>query len=225
MSALILTGWDGGATEDELVAALDCTYLEIREALAKCNRDIPKTIPTGLKQEIYDESLQCADERYDDVNWISSAYGIAYNIAYYYRINPPKAEEYTRRIIEFHKANPKATRKEIQARLNMSGYKVNRALGRSRAHNYLEHSEKEIVRDRLINGELQQDLAKEYGVSQSTISKLNPNRSTRVRRDPLSDERWAQLKDSLKTLNVSEVSRQYNISRAYIYKRLNNENN
>lgn len=85
----------------------------------------------------------------------------------------------------------------------------------------------EQAKDELLNALMnkegtQAELADKFGVSQSTVSRLKPDRQKRKAYNFLSEEDWAKLISEVKTrkLSISEASRVYNISRPSIYQRL-----
>lgn len=77
-----------------------------------------------------------------------------------------------------------------------------------------------IIED-LAKGIPQTELAIKYGITQSMISKLNPNPIKKKRGKPLPKETWDELLAQYPRFTVSDLSRMYKVSRASIYSRLN----
>ena len=78
----------------------------------------------------------------------------------------------------------------------------------------------ELIAEDLVKGIPQAELAIKYGITQSMISKLNPNPIKKKRGKPLPKETWDELLSQYPRFTVSDLSRMYKVSRASIYSRL-----
>lgn len=73
----------------------------------------------------------------------------------------------------------------------------------------------------------QAELAKEFGLSQSTVSRHNPKRRrNKTYRERLTATDWRKVKQYLaeNNGNISEAARHFNTTRQTIYRKLNNDN-
>lgn len=82
------------------------------------------------------------------------------------------------------------------------------------------------IKEALKEGETQSSLAKKYNVSQTSVSRLNPNKQKRAPYTKLTDEQWRTLIASIKdgTETVLSASIKWNISRCSIYNRSRKQN-
>lgn len=70
-----------------------------------------------------------------------------------------------------------------------------------------------------------EDIAQAFGVSRSRVTQIANELGYGTKRPPnyLDGETWAKLLSEYPGSTVTELHRKYNISRAAIYRRLNNE--
>lgn len=221
----IIELWKTGAyTEDTIVRTLGCSYLDFRQALIESKLPLPPDLTTGLHFEIYHEFISGVDERYEDLTWIAKSYGIQISTASRYRSMAPvnaKLNLATDDDIKQYIAagfDPKT----IASLLNCSVRRVTKLRGPRSKAVVTEETRAAIVAD-IKDGMLHHTIAIKYGVSESLVSKLNPNKVAKPKRPPLDDTEWALAKASLTRYSISEVARMHNVSRAYIYGRLAKE--
>jgi predicted DNA-binding protein YlxM (UPF0122 family) len=82
-------------------------------------------------------------------------------------------------------------------------------------------SRNEAIRRDLANGIPQTVIAEKHGVSQSMVSKLNPNpKCSRKRGKRLTLGEWRELLSQYPRFTVTELAKMYGVSRAAIYTRL-----
>lgn len=77
------------------------------------------------------------------------------------------------------------------------------------------------------SGKTQAEIAKEYGVSQSTVSRHNPKRkAVKAYRKRITPKEWEDIRKYLADNgnNISDASRHFNVTRQSIYRKLNNDN-
>lgn len=204
-------------SETDITKAFNITHRELRILLQRHDIAVPEDIPHSMKLEIYRDMCN------DQVSMIAKDYGIAQSTIYRYRHSVPKLEpdEHHSKdvILSYHEKG--YTDKEIMDALNISYYKVRKALSTGR-----KSITPELIADiqeDLANGMYQTDVAAKYGIAPATVSKYNPNRRAQKRRQALDDDTWANLKAQLQYHTISEVARMYNVTRPYIYARLNKE--
>lgn len=218
----ILELWKTGSyTEDMMIPSFG-SHLAFRTALIQADIKCPAPC-VGVHVEIYRESSACMDERYESIEWVSKSYGISRANAVRFINTPPDnvkmtvSDEQDIRELAAIGMSPLA----IANRLGCSSYKIRKVIGLTRA-TVSDATKADILAD-LVAGYAHKDIALKYGVSESTVSNINPNKISKPKRKPLSTRSWNQLKGSMNQHSISELSRMYNISRAYIYARLAKE--
>lgn len=224
MSEALVEAWRTGEySEDEIVEAFACEYKDFRLALTKHDIPAPETIPHKLQLEIYRE-YSVGNEWYDSVSWIANTYSISMASAVRFRQEKPQqliSTGHTLKDIERY-AEAGFDQISIANALGCSANQVRRALGVKRQT--VTADIKLAILDDLAAGYQQKVIALKYGVSESTVSYLNPNKIKKGRCKGLSDHKWQSLKAEMRMYSVSELSRLYNVSRAYIYARLKKDN-
>jgi hypothetical protein len=225
MNSNLINLWKTGAyTEDTVVRTLQCSYLKFRQALVSNNEPLPDSIPSGLHFEIYREYISGVDERYDDLKWLAESYGLPLSTVSRYRTTAPVKTEpllVTDEDIRQYLAAGFDS-KTIASILNVAANRVNKLKGPKTKAAVTDATRASIVAD-LAKGMLHHTIAIKYNVSESLVSKLNPNKVAKPKRPPLDETDWALAKASLTRYSVSEVARMHNVSRAYIYGRLAKE--
>lgn len=88
------------------------------------------------------------------------------------------------------------------------------------------HQDTVEARNDAIKAELakhtpQKVIAEMFGVSQATVSKLNPKPIKRPRGARMREQDWEELFSQYPRFNVTELAQMYGISRARIYGRMN----
>ncbi|AFV51125.1 HTH_Hin protein [Vibrio phage VPMS1] len=79
----------------------------------------------------------------------------------------------------------------------------------------------DLIRKDLANGLPQEEVAQRHGVSQSLVSKLNPNpKCSRKRGKKLTPDEWQELVSQYPRFTVTELAKMYGVGRATIYRRL-----
>lgn len=221
---LIVEAWRAGIwTEENVTRAFECSYLEFRTALLQAGLQVPTEKPIGLLTEIYREFNIGADDRYENAEWVSKAYGISRSSAIRHCNNPPDNLVRTAMPIEDIKTYYEAGFDIITIGnlFDVPVTAIRKALNIKRA--IISEEVKEAIVCEIEDGTLHRDIALKYGVSESTVSSLNPNKIHKTRRQGLEEKEWQDLKVSLNSYSISELSRLYNISRGYIYARLAKE--
>lgn len=221
----IIELWKTGAyTEDSIVRTLKCSYLDFRQALIKAGEALPDSSTTSLHFEIYREYISGVDERYEELDWIAKSYGLSLPTSARYRSLPPVTTKLLLATDDDIKQYLTAgfDAKTIASLLNCSVRRVNKLRGPKSKSNVTDELREAIITD-LAKGMLQRTIAIKYGVSDSLVSKINPNKVAKPKRPPLDETEWLLAKASLTRYSVSEVARMHNVSRAYIYGRLAKE--
>lgn len=223
MKAIIELWKTGEYTEDTVVQTLKCSYATFRSMLIEHGEALPERMADGVHEEIYREYQSGVDERYDDAEWIANTYGMSKAAALRYRRDRPKSVQLTGYTDTDIVAHLKAgfTPEAVAFLLGCSSNRVRKNLKPLKKE--ITEQVKESVLEALAKGEPHKRIALSLGISESMVSKLNPNKTPKPKRPPLSDEAWEQLKVSMSRYSVSELARMYNISRAYIYGRLAKE--
>lgn len=232
----ILESWKRGVlSEDEFCKAYNVSHLELRQELLLACHPLPE-LSYGCKQEIY-QAYQRGDELYDKGVWIADNYGIGISTAMRVR----KYEPYqpvsidAEPIIAAYKAGLSVP--NLMEAFGYSRARIIETLGDAYIkgrHSVISQSGKnshavigqdyaDDIISMLAKGKLQSEVADELGISQATVSRYNPNKIAKSRRQPLDDVQWNNLKFDMKRYNLSELARMYNISRAYIHARLAKE--
>lgn len=217
--------WKTGAfTEDMIVHSLQCSYLDFRRALIEDGAELPDTLSKGMHLEIYRMYSSGVDARYERLKWIAANYGISPTTASKFRSKAPTSRDlllHTEEDIKkFIEAGVDAD--TIIEKFKVSKHKLKKLRG---------VSHKRVIPDEVVEGILadlkshmpQADIAAKYGVSASTVSKINPDKISKPKSKPLDDDEWQLVKTSLQRYSISEVARMHNVSRAYIYGRLAKE--
>lgn len=223
---LIVTAWQCGIwTEESITRAFSVSYLDFRTALLQAGLSVPTEKPTGLLTEIYREFNIGADDRYENPEWIAKSYGISRSSAIRHCNNPPDNLVRTSMPIEDIKTYYEAGFDIITIGnlFDVPVTAIRKALNIKRA--VISEETKEAIVCEIEEGVLHRDIALKYGVSESTVSSLNPNKIHKTRRQGLEEKEWQDLKASMNSYSISELSRLYKISRGYIYARLAKENN
>lgn len=218
----VLELWKTGQYTEEMMLAAYESHLNFRLALIQA--DLPCPTPgISVHAEIYRESTVCDDERYESSEWVCKSYGISRAMAVRFMREPPDnvkltaTDETDIRQLATLGLSPLA----IAERLGCSSYQVRKALGFERA--IIDDVTIESVRNDLAKGFTQKEIALRYGISESSVSNIKPNKIAKPKRRPPSDKDWESLKTSMRLYSISELARMYNISRAYIYARLAKE--
>lgn len=78
----------------------------------------------------------------------------------------------------------------------------------------------------LTGKKTQAEIAKEFGVSQATVSRHNPKKvkHTKPYGPRINPTLWAKIKKHLETNNISETARHFKVARQTIYRQLENDN-
>lgn len=204
-------------SETDITKAFNITHRDLRILLQRHDIAVPEVVPHSMKLEIYRDMCE------DTIHKIAKDYGIAQATIYRYRQSVPKLDddEHCSKdlIISYHEKG--YTDKEIMDALDVSYYKVRKALSTGRKSITPELIAS--IQGDLANGMYQTDIAAKYGIAPATVSKYNPNRRTQERRQALDDDTWTNLKAHLQRYSLSEVARMFNVTRPYIYARLNKE--
>lgn len=183
---------------------------------------IPRPSP-AVHLEIYREFTAGLDDRYSSATWIAQQYGISTATAIRYRNEKPRqlasASCSTEEIIRYSEAGFEP--EDIAKALSCTSARVRKALGIKRQ--IITDDIKLAVEEELAKGISQKTLALRYGISESSVSNINPCKTPKPKRQGLSDDNWESLKVSMSKYSMSELARLYNISRAYIYARLAKE--
>lgn len=82
------------------------------------------------------------------------------------------------------------------------------------------HSLAESVAELLAKKLPQAEIAKQLGISQPQVSKLNPNPLRKPRGRKMTEELWCELLSQYPRFSITELAKMYGISRASIYARL-----
>lgn len=218
----VLELWKTGSfTEDMMIPSFG-SHLAFRLALIQADMKCPAPC-VGVHAEIYREASACMDERYDSLEWVSKSYGISRsNATRFMRTAPDNvkltaSDEHDIRQLLAIGMSPLA----ISNKLGCSTYKIRKVIGLERG--FITSEIKEAVLADLARGLLQKDIALKHNISESSVSNINPNKIAKPKRPPLNEQQWEQLKASMSRHSISELSRMYGISRAYIYARLAKE--
>lgn len=232
----ILESWKRGVlSEDEFCKAYNVSHLELRQELLLACHPLPE-LSYGCKQEIY-QAYQHGEELYDRAAWIADNYGIGISTVIRVRKHEPykpvtiDAEP----IIAAYKAGLSVP--NLVEAFGHSRVKTIELLGDAyikgrhniisqagtNSHEVIGKAYADDIASMLAKGKLQSEIADELGISQATVSRYNPNKIAKSRRQPLDDAQWTNLKFDMNKYNMSELARMYNISRAYIHARLAKE--
>jgi len=219
--------WMSGAyTEDELVSGLRITHKRFRLTLKAEGLELPTIITPSLQAEVRNNSHQ-----YSTTGELAAVYGLTrYQAERITQSNPTMTEDKKAAIIEYAIAND-CTTKEMMNKFGISRYTLKKILGDlycpKTGGTYGTRPESDQLREQalelLASGMKQCDVAAELDVSQSYISRINPNRRSQQRRDALSDEKWSQLMACKHLYSLRTLSRLYGISKSYIVERLKRE--
>lgn len=204
-------------SETDITKAFNITHRDLRILLQRHDIAVPEAVPHSMKLEIY------RDMSDDTLHKIAKDYGIGPGTVCRWRKSVPLIDdEHTASkddILRYHEKG--YTDKEIMDALDVSYYRVRKAL--STCRKAITPELIASIQEDLANGMYQTDIAAKYGVAPATVSKYNPNRRTQERRQALDDDTWANLKAHLERYTLSEVARMFNVTRPYIYARLNKE--
>lgn len=223
MNKNVLILWQTGSyTEDTIVHTLLCSYVEFRLALIQADMQVPAAT-AGVHEEIYREHNLGADERYDSAEWISKSYGISYSTARRYCKEPAPSVSLTGCTDEDIKRHLDAgfDPMTVAELLGCTSLRIRKIMQPARAN--ITADVKDAIVSELNKNVPQKTIALKYGVSESSVSKLNPNKVSKPKKKPLDEKSWDSLKVSMQRYSVSELARMYNVSRAYIYARLAKE--
>lgn len=109
----------------------------------------------------------------------------------------------------------------LAERYKCSASAIRRAMINGAEGKILAKKDIETLVHRMLADKIPQtDIAKALGISQATVSKLNPNPIKRPRGKKLSPKQWDELMLQLPYFTVTELARMYQTSRASIYARI-----
>lgn len=224
----ILQLWESGSyTEAELCQGAGISHLRLRRLLQMHKMDLPSASlsDVSLHKEVYNyyHSEDCTKS----FGAVAAMYGISSDLGYKFTRRTPKlnsivdAEELKDYIL-----NNDVSMTQVMERFGISRYEINKIAGgmlqgkRGRPQSDATVHKQSLIADMLASGLTQGEVAEKLGVSQSYVSRSNPNKRSQLRRTALDDATWSQLKACRHMYSLRQLSSLFSISKSYIQQRL-----
>lgn len=212
-------------TETQVVNTFEVSYLDVRIAKRRLGLSLESPVSYGCLQEISylhdEESITsiCNKYRCEPTEVQKARYRLPKKQAY----TRPKAEEIVPWLATGLAETTIADALGCSVRYVRRMAKQHADMFPTRAHTRLSAEQEQALVAQLKQGcYTQEQIATAFGVSQSKISQLNPNKQTRAPYGKLTDKAWKEIKTALinKDAGVSELARRYNVSRGAIYQKI-----
>lgn len=228
----ILQLWASGAyTECELCQGLRISHFRLRRLLKAHGVPLPAATKDSisLHRELYNRYNNPENEK--TISQLASLYGITTHLAHdFTRRTPPKeVTNVTAEMVQRYIMDNDATTREVMDHFGITRYTLNKladGLHQPRAGRRASEetaTTQSLIADMLAKGIKQADIAERLGVSQSYISRSNPNKRSQARRAALDDATWMQLKACKHMYSLRQLASLFSVSKSYIQERLKRE--